>query len=101
VRHKEQIHDGQHQAIILQEVWDKVQASLRAGSPLQPGQVSVRRTNILKGKIFDPDNVPYTPTYTKKGARQYCYYLSQNLLQYRNHPKGLIARIPASKIPCN
>ena len=40
----------------------------------------------------------YSPTYTSKGKKRYSYYISQNLLQYRDHPKGLLARIPANEI---
>jgi hypothetical protein len=28
----------------------------------------------------------------------YRYYISQNLLQYRDHPKGVITRLPAHEI---
>lgn len=40
----------------------------------------------------------YTPSFTSKAGRRYRYYISQNLLQYRDHPKGVIVRIPAHEI---
>lgn len=98
VSHKGQIHEGQHEAIIDSETWQAVQKQLLAGSVEQSSSSNVKRNNSLKGKLFDPDGVIYTPTYTKKGSRQYRYYLSQNLLQYKDHPKRLIARIPANEI---
>jgi len=42
--------------------------------------------------------VPYSPTFTARHNRQYRYYVSQNLLQDRAHPKHLIARLPAHEI---
>lgn len=33
-----------------------------------------------------------------KRGKQYRYYISQNLLQYRDHPKGIIARLPAQEL---
>jgi hypothetical protein len=53
---------------------------------------------LLKGKIYDPDGRPYSPTYTSKGNRRYRYYISQNLLQCRDHPKGILARLPAQEL---
>lgn len=102
VRHKDNIYDGNHDAIIDQELWQRVQTQLDIGERASQETVTrsktVKRTNFLKGKLFDPDGVPYTPTYTKKGTTQYRYYISQNLLQYKNHPRRLIARIPATEI---
>ena len=40
----------------------------------------------------------YSPTYSQKGARRYRYYISQNLLQSRDHPNGVLGRIPAQEI---
>lgn len=53
---------------------------------------------ILKGLLFDAKGVPYTPGYTAKGKKQYRYYISQNLVQMRNHPDGLLGRLPAHEI---
>lgn len=98
IEHKDLVHEGQHEAIIDLAIWEAVQKQLKAGSIVKAGKSQTRRNNILQGKLFDPDGIVYTPTYTKKGSRQYRYYISQNLLQYKNHPKRLIARIPAQEI---
>ena len=44
------------------------------------------------------DGTPYSPTHTKKDSLKYRYYISQNLLQFKEHPKGLIARLPAREL---
>ncbi len=54
--------------------------------------------HILQGLIYDPDGVVYSPTFTRRHDRQYRYYISQNSLQYRAHPNGLISRLPAHEI---
>ncbi len=97
ISHKGVIYEGQHDAIINGELWEKVQAQLVGHAARSRGRTSVPMAELLKGKIFDPDGRPYSPTYTSKGNRRYRYYISQNLLQCRDHPKGIIARLPAQE----
>ena len=52
----------------------------------------------LSGKLFDVNGTVYSPTYTRKGNVKYRYYISQNILQFKDHPKGLMARLPATEI---
>ena len=96
IKHKDKTYDGLHIAIISPEKWNKVQTMLENNS-IQRSEVTQSR-HLLTGLIFDLEDVPYSPTFTKKRDKQYCYYISQNLLQYRNHPKGLISRLPAHEI---
>lgn len=42
--------------------------------------------------------IGYSPDFTNKSGKRYRYYISQNLIQYRDHPKGTMARIPAHEI---
>lgn len=96
IRHKNQIHEGLHEGIIDPDVWYNVQALLDKNQVKHqqgPGSKA-----LLKGLIYDPDGVPYSPTFTKKGGQRYCYYVSQNLLQDKSHPNGLIARLPSQEI---
>lgn len=60
--------------------------------------VDVLEGNLLKGLLFDAQGTPYTPGYTAKGKKQYRYYISQNLIQMRDHPDGLLGRLPAHEI---
>ncbi len=97
VRHKDKVYEGQHEGIIDKAVFEYAQellnrqAVLRAGKTIDSGQ-------LLKGLLYDVDGTIYSPTYTSKGKKRYSYYISQNLLQYRDHPKGVLARIPAHEI---
>jgi site-specific DNA recombinase len=98
ISHKGITYDGQHEAIISSELWEKVQAQLMGNGARSRGRTSVPMAELLKGKIYDPDGRPYSPTYTSKGNRRYRYYISQNLLQCRDHPKGILARLPAQEL---
>lgn len=98
IAHKGKIYDGQHDGIVDRDLWNKVQVKL-AGNAAQPqGHKKTPESDLLKGLLFDPDGNPYSPTYTLKRGKQYRYYISQNLLQYRDHPKGIIARLPAQEL---
>lgn len=98
IRHKEKSYDGQHEAIISQELWDAVQNKLTSQAAKPRGHKKSTDQNLLKGLLFDCEGTPYSPDFTNKGGKRYRYYISQNLIQYRNHPKGTMARIPAHEI---
>ncbi len=97
VRHKDKIYDGQHSAIIDCTLFEKVQTQLKQQSVIQ-SKKTIKSGQLLQGLLHDSDNTIYSPTYTSKGKKRYSYYISQNLLQYRDHPKGVLARIPAYEI---
>jgi site-specific DNA recombinase len=98
IRHKDVIHEGMHEAIISKEIWQQVQDHLTGNARVERGHKNYAVKNILKGKLFDMDGVLYTPMRAHKKGKQYRYYVSQNRVQNRNHPKGLIARLPAHEI---
>lgn len=97
VRHKGEIYDGLHDGIIDEELFDAAQKQLSANTPDRKN-ASVKSGSLLKGLLYDCDGVIYSPTYTVKKGTRYSYYISQNLIQYRDHPKGTMARIPTHEI---
>lgn len=98
IRHKDKTYDGQHEGIIPVDLWTAVQERLSEQASVYKGQKISRETNLLKGLLFDAQGTPYTPGYTAKGKKQYRYYISQNLIQMRDHPDGLLGRLPAYQI---
>ncbi len=101
ITHKDKIYEGLHNAIIDEETWNKAQTLLTENATAR--KQTTQSKYMLQGLLFDPDGTPYSPTYTVKKTKngktkQYRYYISQNLLQYKDHPKGLIARITAKQI---
>lgn len=96
VPHKEKSYDGLHAAIIDQDIWQKVQEKLAQQTVSKNKRM--KRKHLLKGLLFDSEGTTYSPTYTKRHNREYNYYISQNLLQYKDHPKGVLARLPAHEI---
>ena len=98
IRHKDKSYDGQHEAIISQNLWDDVQDKLTSQAAKPRGHKKAADHNLLKGLLFDCEDTRYSPDFTNKGGKRYRYYISQNLIQYRDHPKGTMARIPAHEI---
>ncbi|MFA5593240.1 MAG: recombinase family protein [Micavibrio sp.] len=99
IRHKEKIYEGQHKAIIPKELWNEVQELLKNGGNATRGISKPQQTNLLKGILFDCDGTCYSPVRAKKEDKKaYRYYISQNLLQFRDHPKGVMARLPAHEL---
>lgn len=98
IRHKNEIHEGAHEAIIPRDKWQQVQDILAGNACTQRGQKNQSVKSLLKGKLFDSDGTSYTPMRSNKKGKQYRYYVSQNCIQDRNHPKELIARLPSYEI---
>ncbi len=98
IRHKNKTYDGQHDGIIPIDLWAAVQQKLQKQASVYKGQKISREVNLLKGLLFDAQGIPYTPGYTAKGKKHYRYYISQNLIQMRDHPDGLLGRLPAHEI---
>lgn len=99
VRHKDQLFAGEHDAIVPQEIWDRVQTKLRENQPGFLGieghsnENAIRQTKLihpLKGFVQTVDGFALTPTYTNKsssrsdGSRtrtRYRYYVSQQSIR--------------------
>jgi len=80
VRHKEEVFDGLHAAIIRDEVWDQVQATLEQNRNDRTSRTNAKSRSPLAGKIFDADGEPLTPSHANKKGRRYRYYISRHLI---------------------
>jgi DNA invertase Pin-like site-specific DNA recombinase len=96
IKHKDAVYDGQHEAILSLELWNKVQTQMMQQTATERGVTKSRPIgNLLRGLLFDSDGNKYSPSFTNKGKRQYRYYVSQALLQDRQPPVGIITRLSA------
>jgi len=82
IRHKNECHQGQHEAIVSRELWEQVQRRLQdqAGRPVgsRDSQLS---DSPLAGKLFDQDGEPLYVQGTSKAGRCYRYYVSRKLVR--------------------
>lgn len=96
IAHKDKIYPGQHEAIIDQDLWERVQAKLSSRAAKQRGTKSSRRPPApLKGKLFDQIGDHLTPSHTQKNGKIHRYYVSNRLIGKRD-PSGW--RLPAKAI---
>ena len=94
IQHKDKIYDGQHEGIIEPGIFEDVQKKLKSAHN-QKTLKAQKSGSLLKGYIYDQEGTPYSPTYTSKKKKRYYYYINQGLLQHKDHPRNIMARLPA------
>ncbi len=99
LRHKGQIHEGLHEAIVDQEIWDRVQSRLADQTRTTRAFCQDAESHsFLPGKIYDDRGNRMTPSHAAKGARRWRYYVSQATLKGRMQDAGSVTRVPAEEI---
>jgi site-specific DNA recombinase len=99
IAHKRESHQGQHAAIVDQNLWDRVQAGLSTNGTGKGRPPTAASPSALAGFLYDDRGNLMSPTYTKKtNGRRYRYYVSQALLQNERANAGSVSRIPAEAI---
>ncbi len=95
--HKGQVYDGQHEAIIDRETWERVQGQL--ASHAHPRRGPNRTAEAwLAGKLFDDSGCRMSPSEASRVGRRWRYYVSQAILQGRKGEAGSIARVAAPQV---
>ena len=80
LRYKDEVNEGEHDAIISDEVWQQVQSQLSRNGRNGGANVRNKFGALLKGLIrCVPCNCAMSPSHsTKKGNRRYRYYVCTN-----------------------
>jgi DNA invertase Pin-like site-specific DNA recombinase len=86
--HKGTSYPGEHDAIITQELWDRVHAILKESPRERRAKNRNSSEALLKGIIFTDTGAAMTPTYTRRGERLYHYYTSMDLIRNRDSRGG-------------
>src|SRR6266478_8133482 len=97
ITHRDESFAGQHQAIVAQELWDKVQARLAANNQARRNGSSAKCPSLLSALIYDELGNRFTPSHAVKNGKRYRYYVSQAAIHHRTGAKGP-SRIPAHDI---
>lgn len=97
--HKGKSYPGQHQAIVDPSLFDKVQATLDAGSRRARRRRTVESSALLTGIIFDERANRMTPQWNLgRSDVPRGYYVCQAIMQRRRELAGAQPRIPAALI---
>ena len=101
IRHGNLVHDGQHPAIVDDDLWQAVQKRLkdnsRRGLQNRPGHAA--SISPLAGRLTDPDGHPMRTSHARKAdGTRYRYYVSRDLTE-RSVAGGATGwRIPAQEL---
>ena len=96
--HKDRTHPGAHPPIIERGLFDRVHALLVLHTPTRGQRVTRMGAAPLRGRIFDADGVPMSPTFSQGDAgRLHRYYVSSTLQRgsAARSDDGVIRRVPA------
>jgi DNA invertase Pin-like site-specific DNA recombinase len=99
IRHKSKVHEGQHDAIIDPERWDRIQQTLTDGATKVRTRKTAKQRSLLCGKIFDETGDRLTPSHTKtKAGNRLRYYISHRLIKNSGDANKDGWRLPAEEL---
>jgi len=98
IQHRDATYAGEHDAIIPQELWDKVQDRLRANNKVRRSGSNSKSPSLLVGLLYDEEGNRFTPSHAVKGGKRYRYYISQAVIHHRATAKAGPTRIPAQEL---
>ncbi len=98
IRHKGQVFEGQHPAIIEPDVWDQVQQMLEGGAAKSRGAKKKAGRSPLTGKLFDETGDRLTPSHSRKSGKRLRYYISHRLVKDRSRKHPDAWRLPAEQL---
>ncbi|WP_347302101.1 recombinase family protein [Croceibacterium sp. TMG7-5b_MA50] len=93
---KDEVHAGEHQAIVAPALWQAVQQQIAAKRVARHSSNNVRSTSLLAGVLFDPLDRRMTPSHTRKGSKRYRYYVTHASQLREGEPAAY--RLPATDI---
>ena len=98
IRHKDQVFDGQHPAIIDPEHWVKVQQIFEASAAKGRGTKRKAPRSPLAGKLFDETGDRLTPSHSVKKGKRLRHYISHRLVKDRSQTHPDAWRVPAEQL---
>jgi len=99
IAHRGATYDGQHPAIVPQDLWDQVQAMLTRNRRDTHRTARATQPCLLAGYLYDDRGHLMSPSHSRKPTGQrYRYYVSQALLQGRADEAGSVRRVSAEAI---
>ena len=75
--HKGKAYDGEHKAIIDEDLWEQVQAKLKGNACGSSRRKRHQYPSLLVGKVFDGEGRAMTPSHAQRGKKRYRYYVTR------------------------
>ncbi|MBK6296948.1 MAG: recombinase family protein [Sphingomonadales bacterium] len=77
ISHKGEIHQGEQQAIIDEDLWTRVHDRMASNQVARVEKVNGRNPSLLAGVIFDGLGRRMSPSHSKKQNKRFRYYLTR------------------------
>ncbi len=97
INHRDRSYPGEHEPIITQKQFDRVQ-EIRRSQTTGQGERYQQSGALLAGLIYDDRGNHMSPTHVKKGSIRYGYYQSSVLAHGLKRKAGSVHRVPAAEI---
>ena len=97
VRHRDNVYDGSHQAIIDVATFERARDCLGNGAPPRRSPTNTSGAHLLQGRVFDRNGEVLRSTHAKTRGVRYRYYVSKDALE-RPGGDGDIWRLPAIQL---
>ena len=98
ITHKDKVYEGEHDAIISEEIFEEVQKLLYENKVDKTCGTKCSSNSLLAGLIFDEKNNLMTPSHSNSHKRRYRYYVSTALKNYKSSNAGSVSKIPAGEV---
>ena len=79
VRHRERVHDGEHQGLVDRQTFDAVQTLLESNAAVARGSRFHGGAHMLNGLLFDDTGDRMRPSGSGANGKRYRYYISQRI----------------------
>jgi site-specific DNA recombinase len=98
--HKGELFEGEHEAIVSLELWEDVQATLRAKSSGSSKRSRFAQPSLLVGLLTDGEGRAMTPTHAVKPGKRYRYYVTRQD-QLDGEPAWRVSAHDIEKLVCD
>jgi DNA invertase Pin-like site-specific DNA recombinase len=98
VVHKDLCYPGEHDAIINEALWDKVQMVLNQNRNPRNLNASAQSPSLLAGLLYDDTGERMTPSHAVRRGKRYRYYISCSLLKQTREEASRGRRVPVADI---
>ena len=88
IPHGSRSYEGEHEAIVERETWERTQAQLAANAGRQRGRLNSKHPSLLVGRLFTEEGVPFTPSHAASHGRRYRYYVERPLVTAKTDSAG-------------
>ncbi len=81
IRHKKNVYEGLHEAILDQDLWDAVQKQIEDNRQGHKASHHLQKNALLKDKMFDPEGDKMVVSHVQNHGKRYHYYITSRVMR--------------------